>query len=899
MLLLFPRYNPEGILEYFQGDFTSPLWADGAGQSVLVAPFQQAEAEGGGKARLQWKTLGRDDFEEFLAKYVACFEAAERWVCALEEVFSPPKSVSVAALAGPRILPEIVAAHRNAVGFVAGLMAQLLVTRSKGKQAPIRARVLRFDHPFSRAEDPLLHTHLVWVPALEGGALHCYPWFFRQFALRQIYHFALASELVRAGFELVVTDAEELGWELYGVDDVVLKKFSKRAEQVEALAREGCQDSLSAALRLAALNSSRLLPKTEGFSLGEARNGWNRECGQSSCVPIRGPVRPASSLELPPLDALFDKSSAADLLTLQGRALALCLGQGCPVAEALESVAQLVYNEVHAGRLKMAKVGEGAAYLHLARYQQEKALLAAVVGGIGHGDEIALKVPSGTKVGATVAAALKSPNRVRIVTDEGGLADDAKVVWAKTVLLPPEDPPCLLRHDHWDADAILRGIPGKGDVLAVVDSPARHGDFLARLQVISLYAGLKAPDLRRRNFLKVCKGKGHTETEFHVEVRCGRAPRNPEKRWMQLENRRGAVCVVAPDYPEPVRRKMNMAMARRLIFSHEISEASELFAIDVVVPGGEAAPGMCVVIYKNHRQYHLGDRMKILEVGADGSLKLQKKIKKIEWSAQKRRKLEPHFAVVESVAMRVVPGMLLQAGKTFCQRRSEPVTVKEGEIVRVKWLDGDGNLVLECGRVIPARFRAFSPAFLVRSFARGPGKPSAILAEEPSRDEELRQWALSLRAKKLIVLSGEPDDFSMRLHAANHRDRVERGLRRVLRFVTGEGQFVPAFESWEQLLNKPNPPGNAGSGAPVASEPASVQEATAEPPAVEPEPVEPTVPPPHRPGKKKKEEEEEPAKKKAPAPEPDARAPMPAPVLPKKTVTKEKGDKEMEDSPGM
>lgn len=127
-----------------------------------------------------WNGMGKDDFGGIIKEVSGRFqpEKFKRRPFALGTIFAPPKSISLAALAGPRVERVIIKAHRMAVGFVARLLARMLVTRKLGEDVPIRARILRFTHPFSRADDPQFHDHLEWIPDPRDGALHTYPWFF-------------------------------------------------------------------------------------------------------------------------------------------------------------------------------------------------------------------------------------------------------------------------------------------------------------------------------------------------------------------------------------------------------------------------------------------------------------------------------------------------------------------------------------------------------------------------------------------------------------------------------------------------------------------------------------------------------------------------------------------------
>ena len=481
MLLIFPRYDPNGIGTYYRPDFRAKMWVDEWGDEVLKAPFQRAEVVGTGLESgppIAWTELTPGVFEEILEDASRHFEGANGKLFALGTILAPPKSVSLAALAGTAVQGVIIRAHRMAVSFVAGLFARMLVTRRRGEEVPIRARILRFTHPFSRADDPQLHDHIEWIPDPRDGALHTYPWFFYQHALRQIYHYCLVAELSTQGFGIEISDAEELRWEVLGVDRNELKLFSKRAEEVETLARAGCRESLPAALRWAALTSSKALPKFPGLHLGAARGKWEAECPRWVCDVSRFKPRERRPLEMPELGLLFRKSSGANLCTLQGRALALCLGQTCEASRAMREVVKVLVSEVSLGRLIGSEIRGSRAFLMPECYRQEQKILTLIREHLGMGRK--LSVPGFSAMGETnFHKALAVRNQIRIVSSAGGLLKELNMDCA----VPPEkgmQPPRFVRVASWNVGKIcgLIGERPAGDLVIAVEGSARTGDFL-------------------------------------------------------------------------------------------------------------------------------------------------------------------------------------------------------------------------------------------------------------------------------------------------------------------------------------------------------------------------------------------------------------------------------------
>ena len=810
MMLIYPRYDPVGIDAYYAGDFTSGrgvskpvMWVDELGEQVLGSPFQSAEVGGGGvemSGTIVWNGMGKDDFDGIIKAVSAQFQLQDfnHRPFAIGTIFSPPKSISLAALAGPRIEPGIIEAHRTAVGFVAGLIARMLVTRKHGEDVPIRARVLRFTHPFSRADDPQLHDHLEWIPDPRDGALHTYPLFFFQHALRQIYHFCLAAELGKLGFQIEVSDAEELRWELPGVDHNEVMLFSKRSAEVEALARAGHRDSLAAALRWAALSSSKGLPKYPRVAIGAVRTGWEAECPRERCAVSVGDRREYSPLVIPELDRLFQKSSLASLLTLQGRALGLCLGQVCDPQSAMRQIDHTLFTMAQHGRLVVTKVRSSRAFVLPDRFREERELLKLVGGGIGKGERLTATMPL-KELDPKLKAALNVSNRIRVVSapiPKGcGFGYAAPALSGKSV-------PAVVPLLSAGVAGALREVRGQGhsNFVLASDCPFRNGDFLAYAQVVSLFRGIEPPDPRQRTFT-LRKGMGRSKTVTKVEVRGGCLPRDPEVPWMELENRppeQMAACLVPADYPEAIRRDMNMEMATRLILSRPFMEPSALISIDLVVPQEEAKAGMELVVFKNHLKYGLRTRWRIREVFADGSMNLRKKRASITLSAEEIHRLSDYLSVVDCRKIRVVSGMRLQAEKSFALRKPEKISLKKGEIVTALRLAEDGSLVLADGRVIPPVFRAFSPAFLLRTFPVGKERPGVILAQAPNKN--VRERVLGFRSPMVVFFTNDPARFAADLGCEVRLLRAQRRIQTTLRFISGEGEFVPSIKRCTELL---------------------------------------------------------------------------------------------------
>ena len=812
MILLYPRFEPEGLTSYYRDDFNSDLWMDEGGKAVIAQPFQCAKVRGGGsfEASINWEAMTLDAFTSVVDKAADSFDPLDRRPFSMGMLLAPPKSISIAALAGSEVRPKIIDAHRGAVDFVASVAARMLVTRRRGEQTPLYGRVLRFTHPFSRAEDPQLHDHLEWIPEPSGGALHRYPWFYFQFSLRQIYHYTLAAELTRLGYLIEIGDAEELQWELAGIDPMMMAHCSQRSQEVEELARASCQSSLGAAMRWAALSSSKGLPKLFGRTLGAARSDWRNQFELKDNDLELGEGRTQSPLVLPNIRSLFRKSASANLLTLQGRALALCLGQTQSPVQAMIKIQNALSWEAMGGQLRANVVRFGTAYLHPEIYKDQQNLIREIQNGIGKGYPLSISGIEAGKLDKDVNSVLKLRNRIRVVSSREGFPADLNVTYADPADKESKGTSCLSLKE-WDTLSILKRCRQHptGDLIIAVTKPARHGDVLSAAMVLSRVPGVGEPSLDQRIFT-LQKGMGRTATKTRVEIRKGSLPKKHSDLFMELEHQpasRMAVCVVPPDYSEPLRRQLNSAMAGRLILSKPMAEASELIDLDVVVPVSETPKvGMEVIVHKNHRRFHLGTRWKIVDVLPDRGLVLSKTRVRKKFSWEELEELASHISVVERMPMRIVSGMRLQAQENFTKFKPEKLSIKKGEIVTASALEDDGSLVLRDGRKIPARFRAFCPAFLVRELPTAGTKPDLVLSMAPDPEVELRPWAFSFRSKRLIVFTSKPEVIASAMGREEVLHRSQRALKTAHAFVTGEGEFVPNNTRCQELLHEMSAP---------------------------------------------------------------------------------------------
>jgi conjugative relaxase-like TrwC/TraI family protein len=218
---------------------------------------------------------------------------------------SAPKSVSVLAVTMDD--DRLVSAHEEATRIAFRELETFAATRVR-KQGNQRDRTTgnlvaaTFTHTSSRALDPLLHTHLTvfnatfdetekrWK-ALQAGGMYD--------AIRYgtaVYRNELAKRVQKIGYRIRPV---KHGFEIEGVSESVLKRFSKRSQQRDAVVRELEQKlgrKLSNNAIALAVHQSRA-KKIKGISTAEVRERQLSQLSgdeRQSLQALRTSARPSS-----------------------------------------------------------------------------------------------------------------------------------------------------------------------------------------------------------------------------------------------------------------------------------------------------------------------------------------------------------------------------------------------------------------------------------------------------------------------------------------------------------------------------------------------------------------------------------------------------------------------------
>ena len=159
--------------------------------------------------------------------------------------FSPPKSVSIAALVGDD--SRIVEAHEQAVTAAMNQLQAFAATRvRKNDQCTDRQTgnlvAAMFRHDTSRALDPHLHTHCIVFNATfdafekQWKALQNHEMFAAQKFVENVYYHELTRELVKFGYQ--IENKPRGDFEIKGVAPALIERFSKRHREIDQQTRE-------------------------------------------------------------------------------------------------------------------------------------------------------------------------------------------------------------------------------------------------------------------------------------------------------------------------------------------------------------------------------------------------------------------------------------------------------------------------------------------------------------------------------------------------------------------------------------------------------------------------------------------------------------------------------------
>ncbi len=281
--------------------------------------------------------------------------------------FSPPKSVSLAALLGND--QRILAAHARAVRLALGEFEQFAATRVRTGGAH-RDRstgnftAALFSHETSRALDPHVHTHCIVFNATfderedRWKALQNHEMLRARKFVENAYYHELAREL--RGFGYRIQNRNRGDFQINGIGDELCERFSKRHAQIDAAFEKLLADKpelkradvMALRRHLATAERSR---KQKDLSQDELRRLWDAQTTNEERVTLQqlssGLTPSAPTEQRPSLseavgwaeEHLFDRQSVVMECQVWQEALGRARGQEFSLRELKEQTGQRGY----------------------------------------------------------------------------------------------------------------------------------------------------------------------------------------------------------------------------------------------------------------------------------------------------------------------------------------------------------------------------------------------------------------------------------------------------------------------------------------------------------------------------------------------------------------------------
>jgi conjugative relaxase-like TrwC/TraI family protein len=267
----------QGRDDYYAGEGEVPGRWVGRGADLLG--LRGGVTEGS----ISWLLGGRDPGSGALLRRPLASGA----VAGFDLTFRAPKSVSILfGIAEPAVSGEVCAAHERAVGEALGYLDRQACRARRGHGGSLQVTsdgfvAAAFQHRSSRADDPLLHTHVVIANGTRGPdrrwtALDGRPLYRHAKTAGYLYQAVLRAELTeRLG---VRWSAVENGTaDIKGVPRSVIAHFSRRRREIVEYMRDRGEHSARAA-QVATLETRRR--KEYGVPAERLRDEWRARAAE-------------------------------------------------------------------------------------------------------------------------------------------------------------------------------------------------------------------------------------------------------------------------------------------------------------------------------------------------------------------------------------------------------------------------------------------------------------------------------------------------------------------------------------------------------------------------------------------------------------------------------------------
>jgi conjugative relaxase-like TrwC/TraI family protein len=811
MVGLVVRKSTRGLLGYFGGDFTSRIWME-EGETPLLHPLVGTLQRGA--SSVPWDRLKPEDFRATVREVDSKRGKGE--ILGLELGFSPPKSISVAGLADEQVSQKIIEKHCSAVDDALCFLSAQLVARAKGELIDCGVRLFQFPHPWNRGKEPQLHSHIVLLRDYTfSHALWTTVVFLLQRSLREVYHYSLASRLLVDDIALRLGGS--LAWELTGIPDGILERFSERSRALRELAARSSRGYFSqgAEFRIAGWASRRQLPPNDhSRSLAEARKEWRQR------MPAFDLLGPSLRVETAPLDLeeVFRRSSVLTKEQFVACHLGRWIGARVSVTDAMSMAARYLDRWVQSGHLLRC----GGVFCLHPLLATEGRILSLVTDGFDRAESLSVrrKTPDSSQMRKLLA----TRHAVKVVSTGGGeppLPSDLQDSKGQQFQGIVETLP------HWDSMKIPKLIQKwqSQPIVIFVEEPACVGDLGDRLSRLLLtgqeaVAKVGAPFmicnrrvLVRRDERTRSDAKDPSICQTAVTGFLGLDSQPLDQSCVTLLPGENADRIRELNWNHLERQKdgQDMVIYRRVPWKRLFDGACEnlgLFAFRKTVLQVDHGVGILRTIRGGSAWFFEG-------AITDGRVRVRAKrqSKLLSLHALERAVGAGHedLALIEPVRVRLQPGTPL-ASPTRFEAKGE--VFRPGEVHIVKSVDPSGTLRFLSGLHWPNPCLVMEPVSFVRGFSKTQPRLTVIRVNAPRGGDRVA-WLEQLPPADLTLIDcAEPGEFCSNLDRdCRHRGRAVR-IAATDRLIKGEwmGNLAPLFpapERWNELAYaaKPGEPG--------------------------------------------------------------------------------------------
>lgn len=809
MVSLVVRKSANKFRSYFEDDFESRMWIDESGRRLFtpnLGGLLPAKA-----AVSAWGNLSPKQFRDIVTGLDN--QRKRGGILAVELGFAPPKSVSVAALADEQVASGILKVHDAAVDDALAFSSKFLLARNHGTLVDCGVLLLKFLHPWTKANDPQVHTHILLLRDFTfSHALWTTPLFLLQRCLAEVYHYSLCSRLVYQEYNILVDQHGGLAWELQGVPNYLLKGFSKRSESLKKLAMENPRGYFSqgAEFRVAGWASRRQLPKTDlSVSLKEARDSWRQGM---PCFKLKGP---SSTVDRGAVDLkhIFRMSSVLRREQFIARHLRWWLGSSLQLHAAIKLVGAILDDHVEKGRLLYSK----DSYCFPEAFDAEYTLLQAISTGIGDGHRLKAK---GLKPGR-VSGLLASDSEVKIISTDGEApppAADLRTEAGKRFN------GVIKSIRHWDTPAILQEVQSRqGKALVVfVEEPVSVGNFGKKLDRVLSSSTIKTaqPDkifefAGRR--LKITKG----DLIKNLKSRSGMLTRLFDSLFpaVDLLQREGVVihapCLTQEDAYDlnwnllsrkTTKEDSQVSLCRPVSWERLLDGEWEHLGIfaasNTTLPASKESRGMLRTIRHGQTWFFtgpaLGDAIPVI------GLKRKKKVS-LEAIKGFLHSKKSGLLLVQRSLVRLRQGIpMISPVRVESRGQVFPV----GHVVVVKKFDDQGVVHFHNGTHWPMEHLVMEAAFVVREFSKNQS-PLPTVATQLEPDAIEKPLKALAPAVLTLISSNDPKNLCERVNKDLYFQGVARKRNAIDRVKRGEmvddlSLLFPTDAEWRSLIKGMN-----------------------------------------------------------------------------------------------